>query len=339
MRSLLAPIALTVLAIPLVLATTASVHADGRTFLYGEANMALGYSAESQQVTTSNLPVPTSLGLEFIHSRRGPAKGRVGLKGIDLHLRVSDVPGPQGFDLHFQDAWMLFGTGGTRSQLRVGHFNIPYGMNPVMEPRGIFRMPLEAIDLGFKKDWGFAWQREIGEKHDVEIGAFMGDGGDLHWRRGSFLVATRLGTPAYRNFEYGMSFLVGDLPPTMGNVRMNDMLMRRVRAGLDAVYMWGNYTTFKGEFMAGSDDGRTTVGGLFAVDWIPPRATRWVLALQTEAIKRTMMSQPADIFRIILEATLSLGRLTMARFNVVRTLESPMGTSTELFVLFHYYGR
>jgi hypothetical protein len=251
---------------------------------------------------------------------------------------LSDPPGSALADVYFEDAWALFGVGGQRSQIRMGHFNIPFGMNPVMEPRGIFRMPLEAVDLGFKKDWGISWQRESGA-HDLEIGGFLASGGDLHWRDGSFLLAGRLGTPTYREFEYGFSFLIADAAPTMGDIRMGSMLVRRVRAGLDAIYMYGNHTILKSEFAAGSDDGRTVGGAMLAVDWIPPRSTRWVLALQSEGLKRNTPGDSMDMVRVTAEASYSLGRLTMLRLDLVRVLDSSMGPSTELFFLVHHYGR
>jgi hypothetical protein len=312
--------------------------AASRTHLYREASLALQYSLDRHEIFASPMPPSNSVGLEFIHSRQQLPRGQSGLRGLDFHLRLSDPPGPSKADVYFEDAWALFGVGRQRSQIRIGHFNIPFGMNPVMEPRGIFRMPLEAVDLGFKKDWGISWQRESGE-HDLELGGFLASGGDLHWRRGSFLLAGRLGTPTYREFEYGFSMLIADAPPTMGDMRMGSMMIRRVRAGLDAIYLYGTHTILKSELTAGSDDGRTVGGLMAAIDWIPPRSTRWVLALQSEGLKRNSPGDAMDMLRVTAEASYSLGDLTMLRLDLVRVLESSMGTSTEIFFMVHHYGR
>lgn len=324
--------------IVLLAALPSLAEAKGRTFVYREANLALQYSFQKSDMFASAMPPGNSVGLEFIHTRKAPARGQVGLAGIDLHLRLQDPRGPARPDLFFEDAWALFQVGGRRSHVRMGHFNLPFGMNPVMEPRGIFRMPLEATDLGFKKDWGIGWQRESGQ-FDVELGAFLGAGGDLHWRRGSFVLAGRLGTPTFRNFEHGISILVADVPPTMGNVRMGDMLMRRVRTGLDAVYLYGNHTILKAEVAAGSDDGRTVAGALLAGDWIPPKSTRWVLGFQAEILRRNKPDMTDDFLRMTWEVSFSLGDLTLLRLDLVRVMESSMDTSTELFFLVHHYGR
>jgi len=321
-----------------VLLAASGSMASSRSHLYRELNLALQYSVDRQQILASPLPPSTSVGLEFIHSRPPLPRGQSGLQGVDLHLRLSDPPGSGLADLYFGDAWALFGVGRQRSQLRIGHFNIPFGMNPVMEPRGIFRMPLEALDLGYKKDWGISWQRESGE-HDLEVGGFLASGGDLHWRRGSFLFAGRMGTPTYRDFEYGFSLLIADSPPTMGDVRMADMMVRRVRAGLDAIYLYGTHTILKSELAAGTDDGRSVAGLMAAVDWIPPNSTRWVVALQSEALRRNSPGDAMDMVRITAEASYSLGDLTMLRLDLVRVLESSMGTSTELYFMVHHYGR
>jgi hypothetical protein len=318
------------------LALPSLAFAQGRSFIYRELSLALQYSAEQAQVTSSSRPPGTAIGLEFMHTRKMPDRGKIGLLGIDIHARLTDPPGETNPDVYFADAWALFGVGGKRSQLRVGHFNIPFGMNPVMEPRGIFLMPLEALDLGFKKDWGIAWQREAGE-FDVEFGGFLGNGGDLHWRQGSFLLCTRAGTPTFRDLEYGVSMLVGDIPPTMGNVRLSDELIRRVRMGFDAMYMYGNYTVFKGEFAAGTDDGRTMVGALFGIDWVPPRFTRWAFSFQAEGIRRNQLSDFSDIARVTFETSMALGRVTMLRIDIVRTLEGSVGT--DVFFMIHHYGR
>jgi hypothetical protein len=276
--------------------------------------------------------------MEFVHSRRAPGRGKIDLLGIDLHARLSDVPGPEGLDLYFADAWALFGIGGQRSQLRVGHFNIPFGMNPVMEPRGIFLMPLEAADLGFKKDWGLAWQRELGQ-YDVEAGGFLGTGGDLHWRQGSYLLCGRAGTPTFRDFEYGVSMLYGDVPATMGNARLDETPIRRVRGGLDAMYMYGNYTVFKAELAAGSDDGRTVLGSLLGIDWVPPRSTRWAFSFQAQGLRKNVAYGTDDNASVTWEASFALGRLTMLRFDIVRTLASATGPATDLFLMIHDYRR
>lgn len=313
-------------------------YSRSRTFLYREANLAAGYSVEQQLVRSTPLPVPTSLGLEFIHSRSNPRRGSSGLVGIDVHLRLMNPSGQSDLDFYFMDTWALFRVGGARNQFRIGHFNIPFGINPVMEPRGNFRMPLEAIDLGFKKDWGFSWQREAGG-YDIEAGAFMGMGGDFHWRRGSYLFAGRVGTPTFKEVEYGISFIAGDTPMTMGMDRMNDMMIRRIRGGMDAIYMYGTHMIFKGELSAGTDDGQTVMGALFSMDWIPPTYKRWNFGLQSTVLRKNRIGGTADWVSITLEATFSIADETFVRLDAVRALDSPMGSTTDFYLLLHHYGR
>jgi hypothetical protein len=46
-----------------------------------------------------------------------------------------------------------------------------------------------------------------------------------------------------------------------------------------------------------------------------------------------------DTLRVTAEASYSLGNSTTLRVDLVRLLESPMGSSTNLYFMVHNYGR
>ena len=78
-------------AIAALLALPSVLHAQGRTFIFRELSLALQYSAERSEVFSSSRPPGNTIGLEFMHTRKMPARGKIGLLGIDAEVFTPPV--------------------------------------------------------------------------------------------------------------------------------------------------------------------------------------------------------------------------------------------------------
>ncbi len=77
----------------------------------------------------------------------------------------------------------------------------------------------------------------VGER-SLEIALTAGSGLGFHLHRNRRLITARLGTPTYKDFQYGLSALYGKVP----EIRAEDLL-----------YKLGVYTVLKAELAAGRD--------------------------------------------------------------------------------------
>ncbi len=226
-------------------------------------------------------PPKNLVGFETIHvfgERTRWGLGSLRLRAMDLHLRAVYDPRPQDLEERFRmvagDFWVrLQPEGNSRMSVRLGHFLVPYGLNPILSPRGLFFLPAEAEDLGFKRDWGVEWKGPAG-RLDYVVAATLGAGEGFHLpspgaaRNGSYLFSGRLGSPNYRDFQLGVSGAVGRLPVLMAERKLTDLVRTRWRTGMDVFYRYLVHTVFAGQVFFGRDGpfplGCPEVGGALA---------------------------------------------------------------------------
>jgi len=146
-------------------------------------------------------------------------------------------------------------------------------VNPILAPRQRFILPIEATDLGLKWDWGLDLKGPAGE-YDWEIALTIGSGETLrkpHLFEGSdrtsYLITGRIGHPTYWNFQQGLSFLFGNLRPSMRAPPMlftmsmqqmfwdpralSDIPISRWRIAYDVFYKHGTYLMTGGQLSYG----------------------------------------------------------------------------------------
>ncbi len=128
--------------------------------------------------------------------------------------------------------------------LRVGHLELPFGLETVLDTNGTLRQYQLAPDFGFKADWGLSLN---GETDDVEY--------ELAWTRGSGnhyrddgepgLISGRIGTSRYSDRIFGLSVADGEVLTPMG-------VVERQRVGVDAMFYRRNLGLFT-ELSTGSN--------------------------------------------------------------------------------------
>ncbi len=364
----------------------------GRSFLFKEVVLSGFYSFDRVR----GLPVE-ELADEYVGFSRRPPGNYIGLDyvrtftasspinkllpdwlqatAMDLHPRVvydraEDREGFSRIKFAPQDFWLRFSVAETdRLTLRLGQFVIPFGANPILAPRQQFLLPLEAIDLGLKWDWGLNLKGPVGE-YDWELALTIGSGEALHSphifnrsNRATYLITGRVGSPSYWDWQYGISFLYGDLPAIMGPRRLSDAAISRWRVGYDVFYRHGTYLMAGAQVTYGQDgftddyDPRTwqelagpilithgwntaNVLGLRAwADWVIPRYQDVRLALQFESIRRDVSAPGSDDTAIILEVGYSVTTAITARLDYREELNSPMGENDAVYLTVVFYGR
>ncbi len=263
--------------------------------------------------------------------------------------------------LVLHDFWARFEPRGMeRTSLRVGHFDIPYGVNPIMAPRGgVFVMPPEIDDIGFKKDWGAVWKGPLAE-YDYELALTTGTGLGLHapyWfvdsSRASFAASARVGAPTYWDFQYGLSALYGKIPRIMADERLDQNAPGRWRVSGDAFYRIQQHTVFMAQLGFGQDGndpssleaGNTKVlSGHVLVAHVPPWWEWLDFKLQFKGVNYDLDASCATRTFLLGEVAYSLTTAVMVRFDYVHEFAVPrfmsaMGRKADdrLYLTINYY--
>ncbi len=358
-------------------------ESPGRTFLYKEIVLSGFYSPDGvrnvppgdespDHFEFNPRPPGNYLGLDFVHTlteeswlNRSVFPNGLPLGAVDLHPRlVFDRMEPEGDPHRFkfapQDFWLRFDPGGSdRWRWRLGQFVIPYGVNPTLAPRQRFILPIEATDLGLKWDWGTALKGPLGD-YDWELAATVGSGEALHSThlfqsndKTSYLVTGRVGAPNYWDFQYGLSFLYGDLSTIRGATQVFEPALSRWRAGLDAFYKAGTYLMAGAQVTYGQDGfagdqrfqmisrGRPSdvLGYRGWVDWVVPALIDLRLSAQFESILRDLSVSHSDDTALIAEISYSLTTEVSLMLDYRVELNRAMGGENDAFYLtFVYYG-
>ncbi len=112
-----------------------------------------------------------------------------------------------------------------RLNVRLGHFEYPFGLEHDINTNGTLRQYSNGVNLGGKADWGISangllsgWQ--------YEVALTRGSGQEYHRRNDPYVFSARIGTPTERNLAVGVSAFQGDVLTPSG-------LVERDRYGAD----------------------------------------------------------------------------------------------------------
>lgn len=97
-----------------------------------------------------------------------------------------------------------------RFNIRVGHYEIPYGLEHVVNTNGTLRDYTPGRNLGVKADWGTGVNGGF-DKFEYEIGLSRCTGNVYSSDGNPYILAGRIGTPRDENVVAGFSFMVGDV--------------------------------------------------------------------------------------------------------------------------------
>lgn len=211
------------------------------------ARQAPGFAGAVQDNLRVTLDLSSRVSLS---ARRGKVSSE-NVIGIDLHKVFSDSEGDWG-TLRLQpyltridnltrrpsffeddDDWELdfrffdfnftrIGRG--RFNIRAGHFELPYGLEHLLDTNGTVRQLIPRRNLGFKSDWGVSING-VFPQFEYEVALTRGTGNEVFDRGGPFTVVGRIGTPRDRNLVLGVSVFHGRVWDPAG--------VRRWRWGLE----------------------------------------------------------------------------------------------------------
>jgi len=240
--------------------------------------------------------------LRGVHAAGTPRTGMLGAVGADLYHVFSSTAGNigtlrmQGYALHadglpmtppfFDSAhdwewtYRFFDFNYTRyaSQgvnVRIGHFEVPYGLEQTQSTNGTLRDYFSKTNLGMKADWGFSLNGES-STHEYEFGLMRGSGNYYKDLEDNYIFAGRVGTAREENLAFGASFMSARLPA--------NGFAQRDRFGVDLVWT-APIATVLGELNIGSDEDVDITSGLFEVNITSPdeRKLAYAQVLGTDA--------------------------------------------------------
>ncbi len=226
-----------------------------------------------------------ALGLDF-HTVVSGAEGDIGtlvlqpyvVRRDNIYERYVPVNGNDSFALELHDFYFnLTRWGRGRTNIKVGHFDVPFGLEPRTDTHFTLYQLIPLHDVGFKKDWGIALNGSP-PSFDYEVSLTTGTGMDLTGlSRNPYLIAGRIGTPSEKNFVLGLSAFYGEVidehgthrvdeGDPLGEVREADGFVRRLRVGVDFSQIMGQFE-LKGEFSGGRDFEQDIFNTILETDW------------------------------------------------------------------------
>ena len=208
--------------------------------------------------------------------------------GFDLHQVFSDAHGDratltlQGFltridnqprrpdafedDDEWEFIYRIFNANFTlanrgRLNLRIGHFEVPFGLEQNVNTNGTLRNFRQPRNVGLLTDWGASLNGTV-DGLDYEVSLTRGSGIEYLDRDDPWLVTGRVGRELSENLSVGLSGLTGEALP----LRNGNRTVRRVRAGIDATCLLGPFTLM-GQVTVGEDDDRSLVNTFAELNW------------------------------------------------------------------------
>ena len=149
--------------------------------------------------------------------------------------------------------------------LRVGHFEVPFGLEHTINTNGTLRDYTHGANFGLKADWGATLNGDLPE-FEYELGWSRGSGNEYDDEGDPGVFSGRIGTPRDEDLVLGLSVADGDFLSPAG-------VVERSRFGVDAQWYWRSYGLF-GEVSGGDAPGGVeTWRALAEVNWRDPHET------------------------------------------------------------------
>ena len=206
------------------------------------------------------------VGVDLLHVFSGPSGDRatLTLQGYLTHVDTppgASTPGVDGGDWFFNHRILnlninLLDRG--RLNLRVGHFEIPFGLEQDVNTNGTLRQYTHVQNLGVKADWG-ASVNGVLNGVEYEAGLTRGSGNEWLNRGRPWIASGRVGVRPSAGLSVGVSAFSGEVLTANNTVR-------RERVGVDAAKELGPLTLL-GELSTGRNEGRDVWSTLGEVNW------------------------------------------------------------------------
>jgi len=312
------------------------------SLFYKEVNLVGGYSDRDHWVGKSSELV-NSIGFE---DYRKFSNDYGDYLTTDLQMRfgydsMKNSEDAWGVEIH--NAWLLYKIDYDK-KLRLGHFDPAFGLEPQLDTHGTLLQTLAMRDIGFKKDWGVGLEGSL-SRFDYKTALQLGSGMSIYRKDESFLLTSRIGSPQTENFQYGLSFLYGNVLNPAGmrtwprdGLKSNKAVLKK-RVGLDSQYLFGPYL-FKGEIAYGADDHDDVLGYLGEIDYTLPKYQNLELELQFQSWINDIGNSSSDDSTLTLGVSYKLSQNTNLRaafshdFNMATQKEDDM-----IVIQYYFFGR
>ncbi len=206
-----------------------------------------------------------------LHKVVSTRRGDVGTLVFQPYVvKLVNAPGvPPIFD-HEDDAalqWRIAnfnytGLAQGRFNVRIGHFELPFGLEHVVPTNGTLHQMNAPASIGLKADWGMSVNGFFPE-FEYEFAAMRGAGNDLSTDANGIVVG-RIGSRRDRRLSVGVSFMDGEMERGCCN------FIERRRAGIDATLLLPRGFQIGAEYAAGEDDGEGIEHAFADVRWLSP---------------------------------------------------------------------
>ncbi len=186
--------------------------------------------------------------------------------------------------------------------VRVGHFYVPYGIQPWIDTHGTLLQSPAMEFIGLDRDWGVAIEGQ-NDLLEYQIGLTRGSGMEYFERDNNFALAGKLSTPRigqHLNDWLGVSFLTGRIFDPMGVERLRswDMdekaedfsgnIIQRWRTGIDGQKEFGP-ARIRFEISGGRDAKKEDVLGEFLeFKYALGKSSRWSTYAQVENLTQAL---------------------------------------------------
>lgn len=329
-----------------------AAYAD-TTVLYGEYILSGGYYNGDVDVMRSH--PQSAVGLDWLH-KYADAEGDFATAAGQFRLYLDhehDRLTPDLMTAFFQ----VRGDQG-RANWKLGKFEIPYGLEPVLDTHGTLLQSNGHHNLGDLWSWGVELNGQL-DHLDYRVALLTGDFSQNlpHREQDSWLLAARAGAPRSGDGEaFGLSLAAGRTVPSMHSEHVADephddethhgeaVMGPDREAAIDILRLGVDYTRWEGESTwyaegsIGTDDGEA-MGSLWARwEYTPLSDQRTTYALQAEGVWH-----PPDLQDDFIELSAQVShRLTpelTVRALAGRAFDTITGDPEDRLLLqFYYFG-
>lgn len=316
------------------------VFADQSLF-YKEVNLIGGYSSEDRWIGISDT-LRNSVGFE---DYRKFSNEYGDFLTTDLQVRVaydSQEKTKDAFGVEIHNAWLAYKYS-LGHDLKVGHFDPEFGLEPLVDTHGTILQTLMMDNISFKKDWGVGLEG-VFSNFDYRVALQLGSGMPVRMEGDNYLATTRIGVKPNENFQYGISFLWGQVLESKGmrtlprDSLLNDKAILKRRLGLDFMYLLGPYQ-FKGEVAYGKDSADYVLGYLAEIDYTLPKQQNCELALQFKSWINDLDKKSSDDTTIAFCVSYKVNQKITLRLSASHDFNLAGGNEdNKILAQFYYYG-
>jgi len=309
--------------------------------LYKEANFIVGYSDIDELVGEKGKMLKNSVGFEYYDKFSNDYGDYL---TVNLQMRFSYDTSESFNDalaVEIHNAWLEYKLG-LGKNLRFGHFDPAFGLEPVLDTHGTLFQTLAQKNIGFKKDWGIGYRGLLGD-FDYEVAAQLGSGMSIERKDDSHLFTSRIGSAKDESFQYGLSLLYGRVleskqARTIPKADFSDNAILKRRIGLDAQYDYGPYL-FKGELAFGEDDDNEVIGTMFEADYTVPSLQNLQFQLQWQCWDGDLSGGHAIDSTLGIGASYKLNSTTTIRLAYFHDIDSfGAEKDRQVFLQVYFFG-